>query len=252
MRVTFLGTGTSHGVPMIGCECPVCTSNDPRNSRTRCSVYVEVDGVRLLIDTAPELRIQAVREKIKDVNAVLFTHCHADHLFGLDDVRRFNQLSGRPLPCYGNAETLSTIRQAFDYVFKPTQIGGGKPSLDLCEIDGAFDVQGVNITPIPILHGMLDILGYRIGDFAYITDCSHIPKSSECLLENLDTLVLGVLRHEPHETHFSVSQGLAVIERLEPGRTFFTHIAHKLDHNTTNRALPPNVQLAHDGLKINI
>lgn len=252
MKVTFLGTGTSHGVPMIGCDCPVCTSDDPHNSRTRSSVYVEAGGVKLLIDTSPELRIQTVRENIREVDAVLFTHCHADHLFGLDDVRRFNQLSGKPLPCYGNADTLATVRQAFDYVFRPTQIGGGKPSLNLVEIDGPFEVEGLNVTPVLINHGLLDIFGYRIGDFAYLTDCSHIPETSEHLLTNLDTMVLGVLRHEPHETHFSISQGLAVVDKFTPNRAFFTHIAHRLDHETTNRALPPSIKLAYDGLKITI
>jgi phosphoribosyl 1,2-cyclic phosphate phosphodiesterase len=186
------------------------------------------------------------------VDAVLFTHAHADHIFGLDDVRRFNDISGRVMPCYGSRETLDTIRRAFDYVFVPTQVGGGKPSLDLISIEATFDVDGVTVTPIPIFHGRIPVYGYRIGDFAYVTDCSRIPDSSAPFLEGLDTLVLGVIRHEPHETHFSVSEGVAVAERFKPRQTYFTHIAHRLDHEQTNAALPPNVQLAYDGLRISI
>lgn len=252
MKVTFLGTGTSHGVPMIGCDCPVCTSTDPRNNRTRCSVYVQVNGTNLLIDTPPEFRIQAIRENVRQIDAVLFTHAHADHVFGLDDIRRFNDLSGRPMRCYGSRETLDTVRRAFDYVFVPTQKGGGKPSLNLLPVEAPFRASRVQVKPIPAFHGSLRVFGYRIRDFAYLTDCSFIPRESEPLLEGLDVLVLGVLRPEPHETHFSVSQGLAVVERFGPRRTFFTHIAHKLDHEQANRALPPDVCLAYDGLSITL
>jgi len=252
MRVTFLGTGTSHGVPMIGCDCPVCTSDNPANRRTRSSVLVETGGASILIDTTPELRIQVLRERIERVDAVLFTHCHADHIFGLDDIRRFNDMSGKPMPCYGSGDTLTTVRRAFEYVFLPTQKGGGKPLLRLIPVDGEFEINGVRVTPVPILHGQLGIFGYRIGDFAYLTDCSHLPASSVGLLRGLDTLVLGVLRPEPHETHFSVGEALAVVDLLAPKRTFFTHIAHRLEHESTNRALPVGVQLAHDGLKLSI
>ncbi|MEN6356035.1 MAG: MBL fold metallo-hydrolase [Armatimonadota bacterium] len=252
MRVTFLGTGTSHGVPMIGCDCPVCTSANPHNKRTRSSVFVESDGVNILIDTGPDMRAQVLRENIRRVDAVLLTHAHADHIFGLDDIRRFNDISGKPMPCFGSGRTLECVRRAFQYVFVPTQIGGGKPQLDLVELDGPFDDMGVGVTPVPIFHGELSIYGYRIGDFGYITDCSRIPASSEELLRGLDTLVLGVIRHEPHETHFCVSEALSIICKLKPRRAFFTHIAHRLEHDQTNRALPPDVQLAYDGLKIEI
>lgn len=252
MRVVFLGTGTSHGVPMIGCDCPVCTSSDPRNTRTRSSVLVESRGARILIDTPPELRVQALREGIRAVDAVLFTHAHADHIFGLDDIRRFNEVSGRPMPCYGPEDALLTVRRAFDYVFVPTQIGGGKPSLSLIPVVGPFEVAGVEVTPVPVRHGELRIFGYRIGRFAYVTDCSGIPPDSLDLLRDLDTLVLGVLRPEPHETHFSVSEGLAVVEEVRPERALFTHISHRLDHEQTNRALPPSARLAYDGLEITV
>ncbi len=250
MRVLFLGTGTSHGVPMIGCGCPVCTSSDPRNTRTRSSVLVKTSSARLLIDTTPELRVQAVREGIRTVDAVLFTHAHADHIFGLDDVRRFNEASGRPMPCYGPEDALSTIRRAFEYVFVPTQLGSSKPALTLIPVDGPFEAAGIEVTPVPVLHGQLTIFGYRIGGLGYVTDCSGIPAGSLDMLRNLDTLVLGVLRPEPHETHFSVSEGLAVVEEVRPRRALFTHISHRLDHEQTNRALPASAQLAYDGLEV--
>ena len=247
MKITFWHGNLARS--MIGCDCKVCRSSDPRNQRTRCSALVEVNGVNLLIDTPPELRIQALREGIRRVDAVLFTHAHADHLFGLDDIRRFNDLSGAPMPCYGSKETLSTVRVAFEYVFVPTQLGGGKPLLDLISVNGPFEVAGVRVTPIPVMHGRMSILGYRIGNLAYITDCSRIPASSYELMRGLDTLVLGVIRHEPHETHFSISDGLAVVDKLKPRQTFFTHIAHRLDHEATNSALPADVQRAYDGLR---
>lgn len=252
MNITFLGTGTSHGVPMIGCDCPVCASSDPHNTRTRSSVLVETGGPHILIDTTPELRIQALRENIRRIDAVLFTHAHADHIFGLDDVRRFNDMSGREMPCYGMPETLATIRRAFNYVFIPTQIGGGKPQLKLTEVRGPFSVHGIDVTPIPVLHGRMPVYGYRIGGFGYLTDVSFIPEPSLRLLEGLETLVLGVLRHTPHETHFSVGQALEVIDSVRPKRAFFTHIAHRLEHEATNASLPPNVRMAYDGLRIAI
>ena len=156
------------------------------------------------------------------------------------------------MPCHGLKRTLDTIRRTFDYVFVPTQVGGGKPALDLIAVDGSFVAAGVNVTPIPIFHGAIPILGYRIGDLAYVTDCSDMPDSSVRLLEGLDTLVLGVLRPEPHETHFSVSEGLAVVEMLKPRRAYFTHISHRLDHDRADAAFPPNVQLAYDGLKVDV
>lgn len=244
-----MGTGTSHGVPTIGCDCAVCKSTDPRNNRTRCSCLVEVSRKSLIIDTPPEFRIQALREGLRRADAALFTHGHADHIFGLDDIRRFNDLSGRSISCYGNAQALEVLRQAFGYVFMKTQIGGGKPRLELVEVDGSFEAAGVPVIPIPAWHGRIPVLGYRIGAFAYVTDCSRIPERSMKLLEGLHTLVLGAIRHEPHETHMSIGEGLEVVERLKPGRTFFTHITHRLDHEATNAALPEGVELAYDGLR---
>lgn len=252
MKITFLGTGTSHGVPMIGCDCPVCRSEDQKNKRGRCSVLIETQAANILIDTPPELRLQVVRENVRAVDGILFTHAHADHIFGLDDVRRFNDLSGKTMPCYGSTETLRIIRQAFEYVFVPTQIGGGKPSLELIPVDGRFKAAGVDVVPVPVLHGRMRVLGFRIGSFAYVTDCSAIPPSSMELLRSLDVLVVGAIRHEPHETHFSISEGLAVIQELRPTQAFMTHITHRLDHQKTNESLPPGVELAYDGLNVEI
>lgn len=253
MKITFLGTGTSHGVPMIGCECPVCSSNNPKNKRTRCSVYVETGNLKILIDTPPEMRIQMVREKISKVDAILFTHAHADHLFGLDDIRRFNDISKKPVPCYGNASTLATMRKTFEYIFKtPIQVGGGLPSVEQHEANSTFDIFGTKIIPIPVMHGRVPVLGYRINNFAYVTDCSVISDLSMNLLKNLDVLVLGVIRYEPHPTHLCISQGLEIIQKLKPKQTYFTHITHRLDYDETNRNLPEDVCLSYDGLKIEI
>lgn len=252
MRVTFLGTGTSHGIPMIGCDCSVCRSNDPHNKRTRASVYIEEGEAALLIDTPPELRIQVIREGIRRVDAVLFTHAHADHMFGLDDVRRFNDISGHPMACYGMESTLGTVRQAFEYAFVPTQNGSSKPAIDLVPIESDFSVAGVDVRPVPVVHGRMKVLGYRIGDFAYVTDVSHIPEPSMEMLCGLEVLVLGVLRPQPHETHFSVGEGLEAIEALKPRTAYFTHVSHKLDYESTNSWLPSNVRLAYDGLQITL
>ncbi len=251
LTITFLGTGTSHGVPMIGCDCDVCRSENPRNKRTRCSALVECGVKRILIDTSPELRLQAIREGIDRIDAIIYTHAHVDHLFGLDDCRRFNEVSGMPIPIYGSESTLNSLRRVFDYAFRPgVQVGGGLPVLELHEISGPFEAAGVEIMPIHIHHGRLPILGFRIGDMAYVTDCSSIPEPSMEQLQGLELMVLGVLRPKPHPTHFSLSEGLEVVGKLKPRRALFTHIAHRLDHEQTNRLLPEGVELAYDGMKV--
>ena len=237
---------------MIGCKCSVCTSSDPRNRRTRTSVIISCRGKCILIDSTPELRLQCLANNVDRVDAVLFTHAHADHIFGLDDVRRFNEMQQTSIPCYGLADTLAIIRQAFEYIFIPTQEGGGKPQIELVEVSGPFTAAGVPVTPVPVLHGQLPIFGYRIGNLAYVTDCSEIPEGSKELLRGLDVLVLGVLRRQPHETHITLDQGLSVALDLSPRQTYFVHMAHGLDHETTNRELPPGIQLAYDGLKVEV
>jgi len=237
---------------MIGCKCAVCTSPDPRNRRTRTSALFESGGRHILIDTTPELRVQCLASSVERVDAVLFTHAHADHIFGLDDIRRFNEIKRGSIPCYGSADTLATIRKAFEYIFVPTQAGGGKPRIELQEVTAPFEAAGLPVVPIPILHGRLPIFGYRIGSLAYVTDCSEVPKSSKGLLRGLDVLVLGVLRRRPHETHFNLEEGVRLALELGARRTYFVHMSHGLDHEETTRELPPGIELAYDGLVVEV
>ena len=250
---TFLGTGTSVGVPMIGCDCPVCRSPDPRNQRYRCSVLICTPRGNLLIDTPPELRLQLLRANVRLVHAVLYTHYHADHLFGLDDVRLFPKQLGGPMPIYCTNEVEEKIRQAFEYAFRPHVDGMPPlaiPRLELRRItDEPFHVLGERVVPIPLLHAHFNVLGFRVGDVAYCTDVSQIPERSWPLLEGLRVLVLDALRFKPHPAHFGLYQALEVIDRLRPQQAYFTHMSHELEHEAVNRQLPPGVQLAYDGLQ---
>jgi len=253
VRITFLGTGTSHGVPMIGCECATCRSTDPHDNRLRPSICIETSGARVLVDAGPDLREQALRHRIARVDAIVFTHGHADHILGMDDVRRFNALMDGSMPCYGDAATLEDIRRMFSYVFDPaTPKGGGLPQLDLRVIDGPFSVGDIHLQPVPIWHGRRRILGFRVGAFAYLTDCSRIDEAAWPLLERLDVLVLDALREKPHPTHFSLSDAIATAARIGAARTFFTHMAHDLPHEATNARLPDGMRLAHDGLVLSM
>jgi len=252
MRLTFLGTGTSTGVPTVGCHCRVCTSADPLDKRTRPSVALEFDGRVVLIDTTPDLRQQALRGGLERLDAVVFTHGHADHVLGLDDTRVFYFRQQVPLPIYADANTLSSIRRIFAYVFDGSYKYGGVGKLDPHVIDGPFELWGLKLVPVPVFHGDLPVLGFRFGNAAYVTDFSTIPDDSMALLEGLDVLVLDALRHKPHPTHSTVENSLQLVEKLKPQRAFFTHIAHQLGHAETNAALPPNVRLAHDGLKLDL
>jgi phosphoribosyl 1,2-cyclic phosphate phosphodiesterase len=253
-RVTFLGTGTSHGVPMIGCACAVCRSSDPKDARLRSSIYVEVPGhARILVDTSPDLRQQALRHQISRLDAILFTHAHADHVLGLDELRRFNAVKGAPIPCYAATETWPPIRQMFHYVFDAaTQRGGGIPEIDARDISGPLTIGGVRVVPVPVWHGRLPVLGFRFGSFAYLTDCNRIADGSWALLEGVETLVVDALRERSHPTHFTVDEALAVVSRVAPGRAYLTHIAHELGHAATNARLPAGVELAYDGLVLDV
>ncbi len=252
MKLTFLGTGTSSGVPTLACYCKVCTSADPRDSRTRPSLLIENDGLAVVIDTTPDFRAQALREGLERLDAVLFTHAHADHILGLDDVRVYYFRQQRPIPIYADARCMASIQQTFKYIFDGDYPYGGVAKLDPHLIEGLFEVGGLKILPVPLLHGNLPILGFRIGRAAYLTDVSEIPDSSFPLLEDLEVLILDTLRHQPHPTHLTVQQSLALVERLKPRRGFFTHIAHDLGHAETNALLPPHVRLAYDGLKLTL
>lgn len=251
ITVTILGSGTSHGIPMIACDCTVCTSADPRDRRTRPSVAVAWDEATMLIDTSPELRLQSLAGGIRRVDAVLYTHHHFDHIAGLDDLRRFNHVQHRALPCHGLPETLDRIRAMFAYAFEDDpDYPSAKPHLTLHPVAGPFEIGGRTITPIPLLHGRLGILGYRVGGFAYCTDVSEIPGDSWPLLAGLDVLILDALRKRPHPTHFNLEQAVDHARRIGARRTLFTHIAHELPHEETNRSLPEGMSLAHDGLVV--
>lgn len=252
MRVTMLGCGTSTGVPVIGCECAVCTSPDPRNRRLRPSLWIELPGGHVLVDTPPDLREQALRFRVPRVDAVLFTHAHADHLFGLDDVRIFNFRQQAPIPCHGSPDTLSRVRAAFAYVWEEGQAGGGKPQLELHPVDGPFELLGAEVVPVPVWHGSLPVLGFRIGRFAYVTDVSSIPEESFPLLAGLDVLVLGALRYRRHPTHFSIAEAVAAAGRVGARRTVLTHLAHDVDYGRPEVALPGSVELGQDGLVLDV
>ena len=253
MRITFLGTGTSHGVPMIGCDCATCRSTDPRDNRLRPSIFVDAGGAAILVDAGPDLRLQALRHDIRRADAILFTHGHADHILGLDDVRRFNAMMRQPMACFGDAQTLDDVRRTFHYVFDPgTPKGGGLPALDLRQVNGPFQIGGATVVPIPLWHGERAILGYRVGAFAYLTDCNRLDDAAWPLLTELDVLVLDALRVRPHPTHFSLDEAIAVAARLGARRTFFTHMCHDLPHEATNARLPEGMALAYDGLVLDV
>jgi phosphoribosyl 1,2-cyclic phosphate phosphodiesterase len=254
LRITFLGTGTSHGVPLIGCDCETCRSTDPRDNRRRPSVYVETDdGQAILVDAGPDLRAQALAYDVRRIDALLVTHGHSDHILGLDDLRRFNAIHHRPMSCYGDAQTIWDVRRMFAYVFDPaTPRGGGLPQIDLFTILGPFCVGRLEVIPVPILHGERAILGFRMGGFAYLTDCSAIPDRSWELLRGLDLLVLGALREKPHPTHFSISEAVDAARRVGPRRTCFTHMTHDLRHEPTCARLPTTMELAYDGLVVEV
>jgi phosphoribosyl 1,2-cyclic phosphate phosphodiesterase len=256
-ELIFLGTGTSHGVPMIGCDCAVCRSDDPRDRRYRTSVALRRldDGRTVLIDTPPELRLAVIAHDVRRVDAVLLTHAHADHILGLDDLRRFNDLGQRQIPCHGDAATLERVGSIFPYALVPYELKrSDRPSISLNPLEPgrSFEACGLEIQPIPLMHGRMAVLGFRIGDLAYCTDCSAIPEGAWPLLGGLDLLVLDALRRTPHPTHFNMEQALAVVARLRPRRTLFTHITHELSHAQTSAALPAGVALAYDGQRVRI
>jgi phosphoribosyl 1,2-cyclic phosphate phosphodiesterase len=271
VKITVLGSGTSHGVPFIACECAVCRSPDPRDKRLRPSILIDLgeerpephapgsqprvsDTVRyILVDTSPDLRQQCLANGITRVDALLFTHAHADHICGFDDIRRFNQLQQVPMTCFGSADTFADLRRMFGYVFNPPkQQGGGLPQVRLFTLGGPFSLGGVEVVPVPVMHGILPVLGFRIGSFAYLTDCNRIPDASWPLLDGVTTVIVDALRRRSHSTHFNVDEALTVVDRLGATRAYFTHIAHDLSHADTCAALPAGVELAYDGLVIEI
>jgi len=242
------------GVPVIGCDCATCTSDDPRNNRLRCGLVLGLPEGNLLVDTPPDLRTQLLRERIGIIHATLFTHGHADHVFGLDDLRLFPYYLGNKLPVYCEEEVEDRIRKSFDYAFDPVAMqfpAGGVPQLVFERITTEpFDVLGARVTPIRLWHGRSAVLGFRFGNVAYCTDTNAIPEESWPLLEGLDVLILDALRHKSHPTHFSLAEALEVVERVRPRQTLLTHMSHDLEHVATNASLPAGVELAYDGLQV--
>ena len=256
LELTVLGSGTSMGVPTLACHCRVCTSKDPRDNRTRPSLLLVRDGRTAVIDTTPDFRFQALRVGLDRLDAVLFTHAHADHILGFDDIRPYNLRQGAALPVYASLETIGVLKRTFAYVFDQAPAISTIPQVTLHPIDGPFEVIGTRVVPVPALHGDMGVLGFRFGGAAYLTDFSVLPDSSKPLLSGLDDLVLDALRDTPHPMHQTVAQALELIGELKPRRAWFTHIAHELPHSETNARLIaagyPHVALAFDGLKFEV
>ena len=250
--LTVLGSGTSMGVPTIGCDCAVCHSTDPHDRRTRPSVMVSYNGRHVLIDTTPDFREQALREKITHLDAVLYTHTHADHILGIDDLRplSLSRTSRARLPLYATPDACEFMRNMFRYIFEANYKFGGLPQVELLPIDGPVELFGARFEPVTVIHGETPILGFRFGSAAYLTDHSDVPAETLEKLHGLDILFLDALRYTPHPTHSTVEQSLKIVEEVKPKRAFFTHICHDLPHEATNATLPPNVQLAYDGMKL--
>lgn len=253
MKITFLGTGTSMGIPMLGCHCAVCRSSDPRDKRLRASVWLQAGNRHLIIDTGIDFRQQALRAGIPTVDAVLFTHHHVDHIFGLDELRAFNIRQGKDIPIYAREETMGCIRRVYKYIFDGEEKESDIPRIEAHVIDETpFLVRGIPVTPISLWHGSLPIFGYRIGNFAYCTDVSRIPDRSVERLQGLDVLVLGALRHRPHPTHFTIEQAVEAARTIGARQTYLTHMSHAVSHRELAESLPPEIQPARDELSIEI
>lgn len=240
------------GVPTLGCHCAVCESADPKDKRTRPSVLLSYAGQNVLIDTTPDFRFQAMRARLERLDAVLYTHGHADHILGLDDIRPYNLKQRSVVPVYGSTATLKTLRRTFAYIFDTAPTDSSIPHVELHEIDARFSVHGLDFQPIPAKHGPTDVLGFRFGNAAYLTDFSAIPDSSKAQLHGLENFILDALRDVPHPMHSTVAQSLRLVEELKPKHAWFTHICHDLGHEQTNARLPENVRLAYDGLSVEV
>lgn len=252
MRITFLGTGTSVGIPAIGCTCEVCLSNDPKNKRRRSSLFVEAGGQHVLIDTTPDFREQALTYKLPRVDAVCFTHGHADHIFGFDDIRRYNTMQSATIPAYGSQGTLDDLRRIFNYVGEDDGSGVYRPRIDFVTTSGTFHIGPIEVTPALVAHGGKPTQGYRLRldgrSVGYVPDCHAMPDETVALLAGVDVMILDGLRHRAHATHLTVEQSLALLARIGAKSSYLIHMCHDLDHSATEKLLPPNVRLSYDGL----
>ena len=255
-KITFLGTGTSHGVPKINCECAVCASESSFNKRLRCSILIESAGRNILIDTSADFRAQALKFKIKTLDTILFTHSHADHLHGIDDIRAYQTRTSPPIQCFGPPEFCSDVKKRFAYIFlEKMPIGGGTPRILLTGVTDGFEAAGVKFTPIPVVHGPVQTYGYRFFNAAYIPDVKFIPAESTKLLYGLDVLIIDALRLRPHTTHLNLDEAVEVVKILKPKKTYFTHIDHEIMHEIESERLASlglNIEIAYDGLVIEI
>ncbi len=252
MKVIMLGCATSTGVPIAGCNCSVCQSDNPKNKRTRSSIFIQKDDINILIDSSTDLRFQTLNNNITRINAVLYTHSHADHTHGIDDLRTFNFINRMEISCFGNELTINNIKNNFKYIFDNITSAGGKPRLILNTVNKIFKFESIEIIPIDINHANWIILGYRIGKMAYLTDCSGIPAESVKKLQNLELLIIGALRYSPHTAHFSVEQAVEAIEMIKPRKAVLTHMGHELDYDILKKQLPKNIVPGFDGMIINI
>ncbi len=259
LKVILLGTGTSTGIPVIGCPCPTCISGDPRDNRTRSACYIRAGDIGLVIDTGPDFRRQMLRERIDRIDAVLYTHHHFDHVVGMDDLRPYFFANRSPMPCYAPSRTVAVLRRMFPYIFERDGTYAAAPPLDLYEVDGQFTVpsryggsQTVDVIPLRVMHGPMTVFGYRIGRFAYVTDTSCIPEATFSLLAGVDLLVLNALRHEPHPTHFTIAEAVAVARRVAARQTVFIHITHSILHAEDDANLPEGCKLGYDGLTFDL